>query len=396
MRIKNVIAGLMAGVLMLCNMSAVCYAAGPDTVPATDTTTAVAEDADKEVEDSDGNAEPADGETSPISLPNGFTIGEDGSFSFSLDDWDLSMFTGFDEDGDADTTPVRIGTVNVNSNTYLNLRSGGGMEYEIIGHLLRGTEVKVIGESGDWYEVIVPERTGYVHKNYLDVVESGTASGGTQELTDSDMQMLMMFLYLMMSGINNTEPAESPSNTLTPDGNLTLVDDYAENYEDGSGKQFITLTTKAGNVFYLVIDRDDKGEQNVHFMNLVDERDLLCLMDEEEAAEYATDKTETPPPVVTEEPDPDETEPTEIEPEKKSGVNPAPVILLVVVLLGGGGFFAFTKLKGKKKQQEQAKPDPDADYLEDDDEEFELPEDIPLDGDDEDESEYYADDNEPV
>ena len=42
----------------------------------------------------------------------------------------------------------------------------------------------------------------------------------------------------------------------TPEGNLTLVDDYHTNYSDGSGQQFITLVSKSGATFYLVIDRN--------------------------------------------------------------------------------------------------------------------------------------------
>ena len=67
----------------------------------------------------------------------------------------------------------------------------------------------------------------------------------------------------------------------TPDGNLTLVDDYVT----ATGKQFLTVVTKAGNYFYIIIDRDADGNRNVHFLNQVDERDLLSLMDESEAAE---------------------------------------------------------------------------------------------------------------
>ena len=51
------------------------------------------------------------------------------------------------------------------------------------------------------------------------------------------------------------------SGALTPEGNLTLVDDYHTNYSDGSGQQFITLVSKSGATFYLVIDRNAKGRR---------------------------------------------------------------------------------------------------------------------------------------
>ena len=83
---------------------------------------------------------------------------------------------------------------------------------------------------------------------------------------------------------------DEESGALTPKGNLTLVDDYHTSYSDGSGQQFITLVSKSGNTFYLVIDRNDKGENTVHFMNLVDEADLLSLMEEEDADAYTAEK----------------------------------------------------------------------------------------------------------
>ena len=43
------------------------------------------------------------------------------------------------------------------------------------------------------------------------------------------------------------ETEDSPA--LTPEGNAALVDDF------GGNKQLITVTTKAGNYFYILIDR---------------------------------------------------------------------------------------------------------------------------------------------
>ena len=78
-----------------------------------------------------------------------------------------------------------------------------------------------------------------------------------------------------------TEPNEEPTTggiPLSPDGNMTIVDDIQS---DATGdKQFITVVSKNGNYFYIIIDRADDGENTVHFLNQVDEADLLALMEE--------------------------------------------------------------------------------------------------------------------
>ena len=191
---------------------------------------------------------------------------------------------------------------------------------------------------------------------------------------------------------------DETSGALTPEGNLTLVDDYHTDYSDGSGQQFITLVSKSGNTFYLVIDRNAKGQQTVHFMNLVDEADLLALMEEEAADAYTAEKeaaaqAELDRLKAEEEAKKAAEEAENAEPPKENKVTKyAGAFLGVVALIAlaaGGIFYAFTKQK-QKKQAEKEALDPDADYTEDKGD-FEIPTDVPDEDDSPDEQ-----DTEPI
>ena len=266
------------------------------------------------------------------------------------------------------TKSSQVGTVTTNGGD-LNVRTGAGMENTAFAQLPNGTEVEVLGRNGDWAEILLPERVGYVYGSYLTIQADGEIDGDfTLSFSEEELSRLM---ELFMSGVFNLN--QTDGNAFTPDGNLTLVDDLGGITK--TGKQFITLVTKNGNYFYLIIDRDDEGNETVHFLNQVDEADLLSLMDEEEAAQYQTpeEPEETP---IPETPEPEEespeTEDVNMEAETKKSVNLLPVALLSLALLGGGAAYGWMKLKGKKK--EQVKPDPDADYEEDLDE-YDFPED---------------------
>ena len=193
---------------------------------------------------------------------------------------------------------------------------------------------------------------------------------------------------------------DETSGALTPEGNLTLVDDYYTNYSDGSGQQFITLVSKSGATFYLVIDRNAKGQQTVHFMNLVDEADLLALMEEDAADAYTAEKeaaaqaeqdrlkAEEEAKKAAEEAAASGTE----QPKENKVTKIASGFLGVVVLIAlaaGGIFYAFTKQK-QKKQAEKEALDPDANYTEEKGD-FEIPTDVPDEDEDPDEQ-----DTEPI
>ena len=160
------------------------------------------------------------------------------------------------------------------------------------------------------------------------------------------------------SGVVYEEPErEEP---LTPDGNATLVDDF------GGNKQLITVTTKNGNYFYILIDRDDEGENTVHFLNQVDEADLMALMEdgntttEPPAVCNCTEKCEAGKVNVScpvckdnmtacsgKEAEPEQGEPEEPK-EKKTGTGGLLLFLIVAIAGGGGAFYYFKVMKPKQ------------------------------------------------
>ena len=190
-----------------------------------------------------------------------------------------------------------------------------------------------------------------------------------------------------------TEPITKEAGTgFTQNGNSVTRDLLYDKY---SNKQFITIETRNGETFYLVIDYDkpldEDGERyETYFLNLVDEADLLALIDSDKTAPVCscttkceagavntsckvckTNMTECTGKEKVVEKVPDTTPEPEIEPEpeKKSG---GAVALLLLLLLGGGGALYWFKFRKKKPDTKGPVDLDDYDYGEEDDgEEYE-------------------------
>ena len=185
--------------------------------------------------------------------------------------------------------------------------------------------------------------------------------------------------------VNDSMESKTP---LTPKGNLTTVDDVHQVSDEDTieDKQFITVQSKNGNTFYIIIDRSGDSE-NVYFLNAVDETDLMALMeDEQQAAVTAaetcncTEKCEVGSvnadcAVCSRNKDnciaqaaattvPDEKEQPA---EKKQNTMPF-AILVLFALFGAGGAFYWFKVKNKKSS---TKGDTDPNDLFEEDEDYE-------------------------
>ncbi len=149
--------------------------------------------------------------------------------------------------------------------------------------------------------------------------------------------LLMTVLYLPIFA------ADSSLTPLTPNGNMTLVDDYVI-----GDTQYITVQTKTGNYFYIIIDRSGETE-NVHFLNKVDEADLLQLLDKEFDFETEPDTPEEP----TEPVEPDD------KTEQRKEVLTRGLVLAGIFAAVGGGIYIISKKKPKKEKKKSKNEDDD-------------------------------------
>ena len=143
-------------------------------------------------------------------------------------------------------------------------------------------------------------------------------------------------------------PDETESTPFSVAGNGELLDDIT----DDETKQFLTVQTKNGNTFFLVIDRS-RNSENVYMLSLIDEYDLKEFIEEEEP-----EPVEEKPAVIVEEPQP-EPEKEEPQPEPEKGGMGIGALLSIILLGAGGayGYYYFKILKPKREEEEAESED---------------------------------------
>lgn len=150
------------------------------------------------------------------------------------------------------------------------------------------------------------------------------------------------------AGQTEGTPQEETQGGETPfsiPGNGEVLDDKTED----DTKEFLTIQTKNGNTFFLVLDRSSNTE-NVYMLSMIDENDLAEFMDEaqtEETPQVVIPETETT--VVSE-----ETESETVQPEDGNGMNTGALLAIGLLAAGGiGAGYYFKVVKPKKKEAQE-------------------------------------------
>ena len=185
----------------------------------------------------------------------------------------------------------------------------------------------------------------------------------------------------------------SQSNPFTPDGQASVLDNATNDDE----KEFFTFTTPAGNVFFLIVDRQ-RGTDNVYFLNAVTEQDLMALAEQSGNQISGTGTGGIPVSTVPQTPDdeqPDNAEqaPSDPSPADSGGGNGTMIFLLVAIAIAGGvGYY----LKIVRPKQQAS-----GDYDDEDEDEEDIGEEMQFEDDPEDadmdtdmDGDYYNTDDE--
>ena len=151
------------------------------------------------------------------------------------------------------------------------------------------------------------------------------------------------------------EDGTDKGTAFTTPGNGEVKDDIT----DDSTKEFLTVTTKNNNTFYIVIDRSATS-QNVYMLSQIDENDLSEFLDKDSTATVVTPQPDKSKVVLDETNNEDVDKEATIDPEKTASAktNMGAMATILILALGGvAAYYYFKIYKPKKEEDEDDQPE---------------------------------------
>ena len=149
--------------------------------------------------------------------------------------------------GSSTTTTTQSGTIKVSG--ALNVRSGAGTSYSVIGSLSNGANVEIVETSGSWYKIKYGSGYGYVSKDYVTVSSSSSNSGSSSSTTTQSGTIKVSDALNVRSGAGTSY---SVIGSLSNGANVEIVETsgswYKIKYGSGYGyvsKDYVTINTRS-------------------------------------------------------------------------------------------------------------------------------------------------------
>ena len=244
------------------------------------------------------------------------------------------------------------------------------------------TATDMAGNTSDKYSLQNPYYEWAVKQAITQSADANSNNATTTTPTGEDQQVTSPLPQ-------DAKPSEPTTSTGTvEDRTVTGIEqELAEQNETvdkisstttAAGKEFYTISTKSGKVFYLIID-NEQSQDNVYFLTEVDEQDLMnfSLSDTVTLPDvdtvYATvdgedDQTETPAPEEGSTEESEAPEEAEVqEPEKTSNLGSYLLIGLIAAGVGAGAWY----MKIYKPKHEFDDDDEYEEFEDDDNETYE-------------------------
>ena len=152
-----------------------------------------------------------------------------------------------------------------------------------------------------------------------------------------------------------TSTTTSSQQPFTPDGSGSVMD----NVTNSDGKEFYTVKSAGGNVFYIIVDKQ-RATDNVYLLDPVDENDLMSLAKPSNGATASAAPTIAP---QTAAPTPTAVPATPVTPSAKNGgSNTGMYIIIVIAVLAVGGAGYYFKIVRPKQQGSNSDSSDDEDF----------------------------------